>query len=118
MGISATAFPGSANVARIFSEECGKSVRFCRGRIPDLRGDASPKSLLRTERSESIAAKLNSRSQMIMIQMKYACPVCGYGGLYRPPRDYYTCPCCGTEFGYDDYAQDPQELRRRWVASG
>jgi hypothetical protein len=50
--------------------------------------------------------------------MKYVCPVCGYRGLYRPPRDYYTCPCCGTEFGYDDYVRDHQELRRRWVASG
>jgi len=101
-----------------FRNNAGKLCSLWQGQIPDLRGDASLRAYYAPSGAKASPAKLNSRSQMIMLQMKYACPVCGYGGLYRPPRDYYTCPCCGTEFGYDDYAQDPQELRRRWVVSG
>jgi len=50
--------------------------------------------------------------------MSYLCPVCGYDQLSRPPRDYSICPCCGTEFGYDDYATIHEQLRQRWMASG
>jgi hypothetical protein len=39
--------------------------------------------------------------------------------------DYLICPCCGTEFGYDDFAMTYQEheasldrLRERWLARG
>ena len=45
------------------------------------------------------------------------CPVCGYGLSYRP-ADYHICPCCGTEFGYDDVGTSVEELRQRWVAGG
>lgn len=47
--------------------------------------------------------------------MGLLCPVCGYDGLARPPEDYYICPCCGTEFGYDDFAEDFADRARRWV---
>lgn len=50
--------------------------------------------------------------------MKYMCPVCGYRGLARPARDDTICSCCGTHFGYHDYATTHAELRRKWVASG
>ena len=47
--------------------------------------------------------------------MGYPCPVCGFNGLTRPPEDYYICPCCGTEFGYDDFADNSSDRSRRWV---
>jgi hypothetical protein len=62
----------------------------------------------------------------------HTCPVCGYPDLYeRPwfdgsPSDE-ICPCCGTQFGYDDAlgADDIDarqriydELRRVWVSAG
>ena len=40
---------------------------------------------------------------------KNTCPVCGYDGLYEPPYNekgsgsYEICPCCGFQFGYDDF---------------
>ena len=54
----------------------------------------------------------------------FTCVVCGYDELDEPPYDEYgcssftICPCCGTEFGYDDYSIAHEVLRQRWVASG
>lgn len=54
----------------------------------------------------------------------YGCPVCGYRGLEEAPRDergeasFEICPCCGTEFGYDDATRSYSELRDGWVARG
>jgi len=48
----------------------------------------------------------------------YTCPVCGFSGLEFPPEDYYICPCCGTEFGYDDLAHTRRELRNMWLRNG
>jgi hypothetical protein len=55
----------------------------------------------------------------------YLCPVCSYRGLEYPPQDFTICPCCGTEFGLDDFAESPQgieaarrELRRAWLDAG
>ena len=54
----------------------------------------------------------------------YSCPVCGFAGLYAPPYDemgcasFDICPCCGTEFGYDDSKTSHSELRRRWIGAG
>jgi hypothetical protein len=45
----------------------------------------------------------------------YSCPVCGYDRLEHPPEDYYICPCCGTEFGYEDFADTFEERQERWV---
>lgn len=50
--------------------------------------------------------------------MTYTCPVCGYDELTQPPRDYMICPCCFTEFGYDDFTFSPAELRGRWITNG
>lgn len=41
--------------------------------------------------------------------MKYNCSVCGYNNLNFKPyyengyASFQICPCCGFEFGYDDF---------------
>jgi hypothetical protein len=50
--------------------------------------------------------------------MRYYCPVCAYTDLSSPPRDHTICPCCGTEFGYDDHRKNWDELRQEWMQSG
>lgn len=50
--------------------------------------------------------------------MKYTCPVCAFGELPEPPANYSICPCCGTEFGLDDFSVGHDVLRERWIASG
>lgn len=50
--------------------------------------------------------------------MTYTCPVCAFGGMEDPPKDYTICPCCGTEFGYDDHTRSHLELRNAWLAKG
>jgi hypothetical protein len=50
--------------------------------------------------------------------MTYGCPVCMFGGMPYPPKDYNICPCCGTEFGNDDAEHSYEELRDKWIASG
>jgi hypothetical protein len=32
--------------------------------------------------------------------------------------DDSICPCCGTHFGYHDYATTYEELRLRWISRG
>lgn len=55
---------------------------------------------------------------------RYECPVCGFDGLKEAPIDacgcatFEICPCCGTEFGYDDATTSHVELRRSWIAQG
>lgn len=46
------------------------------------------------------------------------CPVCGYAEMPYPPKPYKICPCCGTEFGVDDYYHTREELRRVWINAG
>jgi hypothetical protein len=54
----------------------------------------------------------------------FTCPVCGWDKLAEPPYDsfgcatYSICPCCGTEFGYDDATAKHAELRNAWIAAG
>jgi len=54
----------------------------------------------------------------------YICPVCGYDKLDEPPYDEHgcssfdICPCCGVEFGYDDFATPHSVLRDKWVENG
>lgn len=58
----------------------------------------------------------------------YTCPVCGYDKLYEPPyeEEYYTgsyeiCPCCGCEYGYDDFDYDLytfKTAREKWIQKG
>jgi hypothetical protein len=54
----------------------------------------------------------------------FVCPVCLYPDLDEAPYDSFgcasftICPCCGTEFGYDDSSITHLELHRKWVAGG
>jgi hypothetical protein len=54
----------------------------------------------------------------------YKCPVCGYPEIKSPPYgetgspSYEICPCCGTEFGCDDYETENETLRKKWIQSG
>ena len=59
--------------------------------------------------------------------MKNTCPVCNYDGLFEPPYDsqgygsYEICPCCGFQFGYDDYPDTEQGIRNwktKWIEGG
>lgn len=48
----------------------------------------------------------------------YTCPICGYNRLEHPARDFNICPCCYTEFGYEDHITSPAELRAEWIRNG
>lgn len=55
----------------------------------------------------------------------YLCPVCSYPDLEHPPQDFTICPCCGTEFGLDDFSPSAERtealrrtLRQRWLENG
>ena len=50
--------------------------------------------------------------------MTYTCPVCGYNGLKRPAQDELICPCCGVQFGYDDFALSHEQIRENWLREG
>ena len=58
--------------------------------------------------------------------MPFTCPVCGYPGLYDPPRSpsgngsYEICPSCGFGFGVsdDDKGETYETWRARWVKEG
>jgi hypothetical protein len=59
--------------------------------------------------------------------VQYVCPVCNYDGLFEKPYNSEgygsdeICPCCGYQFGYDDYP-DPKtgqrEWRKKWIDEG
>lgn len=60
---------------------------------------------------------------------KYICPVCNFDGLDEPPYNscgsgsYEICPCCGFEFGLDDFGYDSYEKahavwRKKWIDNG
>jgi hypothetical protein len=38
--------------------------------------------------------------------------------MESPPEDHVICPCCGTQFGYDDVAHTYLELRNIWLRKG
>jgi len=48
----------------------------------------------------------------------YTCPVCAYSRMPYPIEEGNICPCCGTEFGYDDMDATYREVRDRWVGAG
>lgn len=50
--------------------------------------------------------------------MKFICPVCAYSNLLFAPADYNICPCCGTEFGNDDFDICHEKLRQNWTRAG
>lgn len=54
------------------------------------------------------------------------CSICGYPlGDYSPWGDdgkmptYDICPCCGVEWGYEDYTPESRkEYRNKWIVAG
>lgn len=59
--------------------------------------------------------------------MQYICPVCSYDGLFEPPYDERgigsdeICPCCGFQFGYDDFPNKEEKIalwREKWINDG
>jgi hypothetical protein len=48
----------------------------------------------------------------------YTCPVCAFNALELPPENFTICPCCGTEFGYNDATRTYRELRNNWLRLG
>lgn len=55
----------------------------------------------------------------------YRCRVCGLYLSYQPWGEdgndptYEICPCCGVEFGYEDYSKSSiQEYRKQWIDNG
>ncbi len=56
--------------------------------------------------------------------MGYTCPVCNYDRLFKSPYSkngsgsYEICPCCGFQFGYDDYPNKEEtqvKWRKNWI---
>ena len=61
----------------------------------------------------------------VMQDDQYSCRVCGHRFGFRPwgedgkTPSYEICPCCGVEFGNEDYAvASTRAYRERWVRSG
>ena len=59
--------------------------------------------------------------------MANICPICNYDKLKEPPYNEYgdgsyeICPCCGFEFGVDDFPEKEKcqtEWRMRWINDG
>lgn len=50
--------------------------------------------------------------------MNFQCPICGYNRLQERPVDFSICPCCGVEFGYDDFECSHSELTQGWIKKG
>jgi hypothetical protein len=48
----------------------------------------------------------------------HICPICGYDRLSEPPLNFTICPCCGTEFEYDDVLSSRAQLRAGWLRDG
>ena len=53
----------------------------------------------------------------------HVCLVCGYPKLTKPYGDFFRpsyeiCPCCGYQYGYDDYVWSPVNWRTTWIGDG
>ena len=50
------------------------------------------------------------------------CPVCGAVLDFEPYEgdlpSFEICPCCGTQFGYDDATRRHSDLRQQWIDNG
>ncbi|GGQ95257.1 hypothetical protein GCM10008957_04510 [Deinococcus ruber] len=60
-----------------------------------------------------------------MPKNKYACRVCGYIYPVPPYGDdgdsptYNYCPCCGVEYGYQDFTPEGVRMyREEWLSRG
>ncbi len=61
---------------------------------------------------------------MIAATQSHECPICYFNMPYPYDVDV-ICPCCGTQFGYDDMTKVEadrrarrEELRLRWIEKG
>lgn len=59
----------------------------------------------------------------IILMLNNVCLVCGFPDLEQAPYDlgcatFVICPCCGTEFGNDDFTKSHHELREEWINEG
>lgn len=54
----------------------------------------------------------------IEVVQQGGCAVCGYGWPNKAFYHHEICPCCGTQFGYDDAIKSHAELRKLWVRRG
>jgi len=78
---------------------------------------------------------LYGSAHSLLFIMKSICPVCGYDQLSNPPlaklvngkliysylegaHQFDICPCCGIEFGNEDFEKTWEELRVEWIESG
>lgn len=59
--------------------------------------------------------------------MNFVCPICGFDDLFESPYDenglgsYEICPCCGFQFGNDDYPDKEKQIhqwRATWISNG
>jgi hypothetical protein len=48
----------------------------------------------------------------------HVCPVCGFDQLRDAPESFTICPCCGTEFEFDDAFATHADLRAAWLRDG
>lgn len=59
--------------------------------------------------------------------MGYKCLICNYDGLFEEPYSNgiasdEICPCCGFQYGYDDFDDNKDKLyenwREKWISNG
>lgn len=60
-----------------------------------------------------------------MDKTDYLCRICGFDLHFKPWGDdgntpsFDICPCCGVEFGYEDYCLESiRDYRTKWQLSG
>lgn len=59
------------------------------------------------------------RSRLTAVPTTFTCPVCAYSLMPYPADEGNICPCCGTEFGFDDdLGVSYRELRDHWLEQG
>ncbi len=57
-------------------------------------------------------------SALVNTMIQYTCPVCAFSRMPYAADEGNICPCCGTEFGFDDTMGITfRQLRDRWVAA-
>ena len=97
----------------------GVRRHFRRWSDPDILPSKSMLGGLSLDAATAVSL-VSNQSSVLPIRMPKignTCPVCGYR-MEFPPEDYNICPCCGTEFGYDDAGTTHKNLRAKWTSLG
>ncbi len=77
-----------------------------------------------TSLTQRCMVDLQTWTTSMISKSQFKCPVCGYDELDEPAYDEHDCasfgicPCCGTEFGYDDSSMEHARLREIWKQKG